>query len=74
MSLVAGVDSHKDSLSIVVIDAVGKEIDRFHIGNETAGFETALKRVRRAARLYGALKVPARMVASSQTTYSVQMR
>ncbi len=50
MSLVAGVDSHKDSLSVVVIDAVGKEIDRFDIGNETAGFETALKRVRRRGK------------------------
>ena len=47
MGFVAGVDSHKDSLSIVVIDSVGKDVDRFSVGNDLASFEAAFKRVRR---------------------------
>ena len=47
MGLVAGVDSHKDSLAIVLIDSVGKEIDRFCIDNNASSFDVAVKRVRR---------------------------
>lgn len=47
MGLVAGVDSHKESLAIVVIDSVGKEVDRFSVDNCTASFEAAVKKVRR---------------------------
>jgi transposase len=50
MSLVAGVDSHKESLAVVVIDSVGKELDRFTIENGTAHFEATLKRVRRLGK------------------------
>jgi len=46
MNIVAGVDSHKDSIWVVLIDAVGKELDRFCIVNHSREFEVAYKRAR----------------------------
>jgi len=43
----AGVDSHKDTLAVAVIDSTGRLVDRLQVANREAGFERLLELVTR---------------------------
>lgn len=41
----AGVDSHKDTLAVAVIDATGRVADQLQVANEESGFARLLELV-----------------------------